>query len=107
MTEPSSGHASTDVPEDEISLLAIGSILLRRRRLLIGLVIAGAVLGLGYGLLKTRVYVSSATLIPRGSEGATSGLALATSQFGIRVPSNVGEWGGSHLPRIGTIPRST
>lgn len=86
--EPISGD------DDEISLLALGSALLRRRRMLSALIAAGAVVGLAAGLLSPRVFRSSATFIPQGSEGGVSGLALAASQLGIRVPSASGSsWG--------------
>src|ERR1019366_5148610 len=54
----------------------------------------GTLLGLATGLSSTRVYVSAATFIPEGSEGGASGLALAASQLGIRVPPSAGAaWG--------------
>lgn len=54
----------------------------------------GGLAGLAAGLLSTRLYTSAATFIPQSSsEGASSGLALAASQFGIRVPSTGGGWG--------------
>jgi uncharacterized protein involved in exopolysaccharide biosynthesis len=79
--------------DDEISLLAIGSVLLRRRRTILALGLSGTLLGLAAGLLSTRVYMSAAIFIPQGSQEGASGLALAASQFGIRVPTSGGAWG--------------
>jgi uncharacterized protein involved in exopolysaccharide biosynthesis len=94
MTEPSAGRAPTVVDDDEISMLAVGSFLLRHRRVITILGIVGAVLGLGFGLLQTRLFASSATFIPQGADGSSSGgLAAAASQFGIRVPSSGSVWG--------------
>ena len=80
--------------EEETSLIALGSVLLRSRRLIMALAIGGAILGLALGLLRPRVYSSATTFIPQDSEGNVSGLAAAASQFGIRVPSaGNGGWG--------------
>lgn len=51
------------------------------------------VTGLLMGVLSSRLYSSSATFIPQGTEPATSGLALAASQFGIRIPGSGNVWG--------------
>lgn len=80
--------------DDEMSVLALGSVLLRRRRMIIALGLLGSALGLAAGLSRPRVYVSGAVFIPQVSEGGASGLALAASQLGIRVPSSGGAaWG--------------
>jgi uncharacterized protein involved in exopolysaccharide biosynthesis len=52
----------------------------------------GAVAGLGLAVAGKPVYMSSATFIPQGTESGMSGLALAASQFGIRVPSTGTPW---------------
>lgn len=93
MTEPSAGPAPVLQDDDEISLFAVASVLFRWRRTIIALGLFGTMLGLAAGLLSKRVYMSAATFIPQGSEGGASGLALAASQFGIRVPSSAGGWG--------------
>jgi len=95
MTESSVFPARVPQEDREISLLALGSVLLRWRRTVVGLGIAGATLGLAIGLTSARMYVSSATFVSQGNEGgATSGLALAASQLGIRVPSGSNSaWG--------------
>lgn len=73
---------------DEISLLALGNILLRKRRVIAVLVLVGVLLGLAAALLSRPKYRSSATFIPQESEGTASALAMAASQFGIRVPTS-------------------
>lgn len=79
--------------QGEISLFALGGVLLRWRRRIVVLGLSGAALGLAFGLLSDRVYKSSATFVPQGSQmGAESGLALAANQFGIRLPSSGGGW---------------
>ncbi len=94
MMEAETHRTSATSRGDEISLLALGNALLRRRRLIVILGFAGAILGLASGLLRSRLYSSNATFIPQGVEGgASSGLALAASQFGIRIPSAQGGWG--------------
>jgi uncharacterized protein involved in exopolysaccharide biosynthesis len=93
MADASAGHAPGSRDVGEISLLSLGSVLLRWRRTVIALGLLGALAGLGRGLLSTRVYVSSATFLPQGAEGSASGLALAASQLGIRVPTSGGGWG--------------
>jgi uncharacterized protein involved in exopolysaccharide biosynthesis len=94
MTEPLARPLPAYQVDEEESLLALASTLLRWRRTIIGLGLFGAMVGLASGLLSTRVYMSAATFIPQGAEGGASGLALAASQFGIRMPSSGGgAWG--------------
>src|ERR1035437_6053265 len=91
MTEASAGSPPA-LEDNEVSLLALGSVLLRWRRTVIALGLAGATLGIAMGLTGTRMYMSAATFIPQGSENVSSGPASAASQLGIRVPSS-GAWG--------------
>lgn len=94
MSEPTPRPAPVFQHDDEISLAALGSVLLRRRRTILALGLLGALLGLAAGLLSTRVYTSRAIFIPQGpQQDGASGLALAASQFGIRVPPSSGTWG--------------
>lgn len=84
-------------PADEGSTRwdAFGITLLRSwKRLIVGLGLLGMVVGVGVSLLTPRKYVSSATFIPQSSETALPGnLALAASQFGIRLPNTGAAWG--------------
>jgi uncharacterized protein involved in exopolysaccharide biosynthesis len=81
--------------DDQMSLLAQATVLLKWRRTIIAFAVTGALLGLAFGLLKTRVYRSSATFLPQGSDlnSGAAGLALAASQFGIKVPMTGNTWG--------------
>ena len=80
--------------EGDFSLLTVGSVLLRWRRLIVALTVVGGLLGLASGLLRARLYVSTALFVPQSAEsGGSSGLALAASQLGIRVPSTGGAFG--------------
>ena len=95
MTEPDAGPEPA-IPDDRLSLLALGSLLLRQRRLIVALGGLGVVLGLALGLLGRRQYVSAAIFIPESSSGGglgSSELALAASQFGLRIPTASGGWG--------------
>src|SRR5438445_8264651 len=93
MTQQSAGPGPAHQGEDEISLLALGSVLLRRRRTIVTLGLLGSAAGLATGLLATRVYKSSAKFLPQVSEASTSGIALVATQLGIRVPTSSGGWG--------------
>jgi len=94
MTNATSGSAPARLG-DEAPVLAVGSVLLRWRRAILTLGLGGAVLGLVLGLAGTRLYTSSATLIPQGSDAGlgNAGLALAASQLGIRIPTATPGWG--------------
>jgi uncharacterized protein involved in exopolysaccharide biosynthesis len=93
MDQPSPVLSTVTYDDDEISLLSLANILLRWRRTIVILGTIGLVIGLVLGLTSTRLYQSSATFVPQGSEsGASAGLALA-AQIGIRLPTAGGTWG--------------
>src|SRR5437667_1481283 len=92
MTEASADPAPVR-DDNERSMLALGSVLLRWRRTIVALGLAGAAAGLATGLLATRVYMSSAKFLPQVSEASSAGLASVASQFGIRLPPSGGGWG--------------
>ncbi|MBX7120078.1 MAG: hypothetical protein K1X31_13900 [Gemmatimonadaceae bacterium] len=66
--------------------------LLRGRRLVYRLALVGGLAGAISGLLSPRLYVSRVTFLPKGSEEAASGLALAASQFGVTLPKGSSDW---------------
>jgi tyrosine-protein kinase Etk/Wzc len=79
---------------EAISLLAVGTAVLRRRRLIVALSFLGAAAGLASALLSSRIYAANATFIPEEPDNkVTSSLALAAGQFGIKLPSSGGGWG--------------
>lgn len=94
MTESRAAHASVYQQEDQDSVLASANVLLRRRRTIISLGLLGIAIGLTWGLLSPRLYMSSTTFIPQGAaEGSSAAIALAASQFGIKMPSGGNVWG--------------
>src|SRR2546425_752421 len=93
MTERSNAPQPVPQAEEEFSFLAVGTVLLRHRRLIVALAILGAAVGMATGLLATRMYMANAVFIPQGSQEGASGLALVASQFGIRLPTSSSAWG--------------
>jgi len=93
MAEPNNSVTSIPPQGEDFSFLMLANILLAWRRTLVVLAVAGAVLGLVGGLLKVRMYEATATFLPQSSESGASGLALAASQLGVRVPGGNGSWG--------------
>jgi uncharacterized protein involved in exopolysaccharide biosynthesis len=78
----------------EFTLLAIGNILLSRAGLIAALAIVFGIVVGSAALIRAPKYMSGATLVPQSSEGGSSDLALAASQFGIRIPATSGNtWG--------------
>src|SRR5262245_59932561 len=81
-------------PDDEgISILALGSVLLRWRRAIIDLAVVGALIGLASGLTDPVLFPSTTTFVPKESTAASSGLAMAASQLGISIGQQSAEWG--------------
>ncbi|CAN5349343.1 Wzz/FepE/Etk N-terminal domain-containing protein [soil metagenome] len=93
MTELPVGPVPTYRYEDEISVFAIASVILRWRWHIVAFAVLGVGLGLMNGLSKPRLFMSSATFIPKSSQEGASGIALAASQFGFNFPSASGGWG--------------
>jgi uncharacterized protein involved in exopolysaccharide biosynthesis len=87
----------TTADGDELSLWALGIVLLRHRLLIAGLALLGGGLAFALARSKPLVYASTATFIPQASQTQMSGIAaLAASQFGVTLPSsNAGNWGPS------------
>jgi hypothetical protein len=81
--------------DDGKAFLGFAAAVLRWRRLIVGLGMAGGLIGLASGLLSTRLYRSNALFVPQSSDAGLSGLALAASQLGVRVPAGSGgpSWG--------------
>lgn len=82
-----SGNGRSAVPlRGEVSLFAIGSVILRRRGLVLLSMLAGALLLLLPSLIRAPQYVASASFAPLGNDAAKNGLTALASQFGIAVP---------------------
>lgn len=73
-------------------MLVLGTALLRKRRMIVAMSLLGALAGIAAGVIPARQYRSWATFLPQGEENGMGGLALAASQFGIRVPSGSAAW---------------
>lgn len=94
MTNYTSAASSAVPPEiPEPSLFALGAIVLRRRRWIVGLGLTGVVIGVASGLLRTQKFAAGTVFIPQASESQNQGLALAASQLGIRIPNAGSVWG--------------
>jgi tyrosine-protein kinase Etk/Wzc len=92
MLEPMSPTTVSD-NGGEITLLGVATLMLRGRRTIAALALAGGVVGATIALLQPRIYTSTATFIPEGSDAANSNIARAASQFGIALPTGGTGWG--------------
>lgn len=77
--------------DSQISIFAFAVVLLRWWKLILGLGIVGAFVGLGLGLMSARVYKSEATFIPQGTD--LSSIASLSATLGLRTPSSGNAWG--------------
>ena len=87
-------HADQVPYDDELSLLEVASLVVRRRRLIIVSTLVGALLGVGVAFISPPEYTTTASFLP--NEGDQSGLAgLAgmaglAQQFGFAIPRSSG-----------------
>lgn len=80
-------HADLAPYDDEISLLDVASLLLRRRRLVLVATVAGAFLALVAALRSPLEYTATASFLPNaGEQGGFSGAAGLAQQFGFSIP---------------------
>jgi uncharacterized protein involved in exopolysaccharide biosynthesis len=88
-------NGSPDVlSADELSLWALGSVLLRSRRLIVIVTILCGVAAFMWAHTRPLRFASVATFIPQAAEGGgLSGMAAAASQFGFSLPVARGTWG--------------
>ncbi|HSW31597.1 MAG TPA: GNVR domain-containing protein [Longimicrobiales bacterium] len=76
--------------EDEISLVAVGSTLLRHRAIIVYSVLVGSLLALVVALLTPKVFTASTSFVPQTASGGGSGLgglAGLAGQFGVSIPT--------------------
>lgn len=76
--------AAAPYPE-ALSILGVTNVVLRNRRLVLGVMMLIAILAVVHGALARRAYVSSATFIPAGRKAQSPGSGIA-AQFGITMP---------------------
>ncbi len=74
--------------EDEVSLLALGTTLVRNRWRIVRWVLIGAVAAAAFILPRPRTYLASASFISQTSDASRSGLASLAGQMGIAIPSS-------------------
>ena len=79
---------STSPESGEISLFAVGTVLLRNRwRILRWMLVTGSIAA-GIGFFKPALYTASASFIPQGTDVSRSGLANLAGQFGFSLPAS-------------------
>lgn len=85
---------------EEISLLELVNVLLRRWKLLVALPITAAVLAVAIALILPAQYTASSTFVPEtgqtGGVNLPSGLSGLASQFGVSIPGS----GGATSPQF-------
>ena len=84
---PREAHYEPYPPEDEISLLELVNVLLRRRRVVFGLPLAAAFLTAAISLVLPPTYTASTAFVPESrSQGRVpAGLAGLAGQFGVSL----------------------
>jgi uncharacterized protein involved in exopolysaccharide biosynthesis len=78
---------------EEISLLELANVLLKRWKLVAGLPLAAAIVAAAVSLLLPAKYTATAAFIPEAESGGLklpSGLAGLAAQFGVSVPAGAG-----------------
>ncbi|HVF38663.1 MAG TPA: GNVR domain-containing protein, partial [Gemmatimonadaceae bacterium] len=78
--------------EDEVSLFAVGTMLLRNRWRIIRWMLIGGALTAVLVFIKPAQFVASASFIPQGTDPTRSGLASIAGQLGLSLPT-----GGQNL----------
>ena len=106
---PQSPQVYPDAPydEDEINLLDLFMVLVRRKWLIIGLVALTGVAALIISLLMTNIYRSEATIAARETEqSAGKSITGALGGLGGLVASEIGLGGGSDADKIEVLLKS-
>jgi uncharacterized protein involved in exopolysaccharide biosynthesis len=105
--EPSERHPGEPFDDDEINLLDLLLVLLKRKRLIVGPVFFAGVIAIGVSLLMTNVYRSEATILPREEEKSTSSVvSSALGGLGATVASELGLGGSGSLEKLEVVVRS-
>lgn len=85
--DPAEREAAADERDAvELSLIGIVNLLLRRRRVVVGLSVSAAVLVVVVSLLFPRTWSSSATFLPEDDQIQSSQLSSLAAQFGVSAP---------------------
>jgi uncharacterized protein involved in exopolysaccharide biosynthesis len=86
------GSEKISVKSRELPTIYLAVVLLRQRHLIAVFGGLGALIALLYAAWQPKQYTSTATFVPQNSDASASGLALAASQFGIKIAA--GQPGG-------------
>lgn len=74
--------------DDEISLLALGAIVVRSRRKIFVFSLLGVLIAGLYAWSRPPLYRAEVSFLPQGGETGQSGLASLAGQFGLALPSS-------------------
>ena len=86
-SEVTQAQADPAVHNDEISLLKVASLVLRRRRLILVSTFAGVLLALVVALMSPLKYTATASFLPHGGDqGGLSGVSGLAQQLGFSIP---------------------
>lgn len=88
-------HAQTCPPgEHEVSLVDLGILVLRHRRLILAITLAAAILAAAVAVLTPQRFTATASFVPQTTAGGLSsslgGLAGLAGQFGLSIPGGSG-----------------
>jgi uncharacterized protein involved in exopolysaccharide biosynthesis len=73
--------------DDEVSLFAIATVLIRNRRRILLWSLLGGLIALVAVLQRPRLYTASMSFVPQGTDATRSGLAALAGQLGLSAPS--------------------
>ncbi len=80
-------HSNQVSYDDEISLLDVASLVLRRRRLIMAATVAGVLMALLVALIPSLKYTATASFLPQGGDqGGFAGVSGLAQQFGFAIP---------------------
>jgi len=106
-SQPSQSYPCEPYDDDEINLLDLFMVLVRRKWLIIGLVFLTGVAAVIISLLMTNIYRSEATIAARETEqSAGKSISGALGGLGGLVASEIGLGGGSDADKIEVLLKS-
>lgn len=82
------GPSRSDVESDEVSLVSLVNVLLRHRRIMVGVPLVVATVLVGLGLLSRRTYTVNASFMPQTAQSQASRFTGVAAQFGISIPQS-------------------
>ena len=101
-------NASNSINADEeINLLDLLLVLVKRKRLIVGLVLFGGIVAVIISLLLPNIYRSEATILPREQEQTSaSAISSAFGGLGGMVAGQLGLGGGGSLEKLEVVAKS-